>query len=89
MNEYLGFDESVFNESGFADLISIDEALYASDAVLVDYLLNDIDTRTEDDAPLFLFSVSYQNHGPYPSETYWEEYVTPEKPAGRWKAAAW
>ena len=79
VNEYLGFDESVFNESGFADLISIDEALYASDAVLVDYLLNDIDTRTEDDAPLFLFSVSYQNHGPYPSETYWEEYVTPEK----------
>ena len=79
VNEYLGFDESVFNESGFAELISIDEALYASDAVLVDYLLNDIDTRTEDDAPLFLFSVSYQNHGPYPSETYWEEYVTPEK----------
>ena len=79
VNEYLGFDESVFNESGFADLVSIDEALYASDAVLVDYLLNDIDTRTEDDAPLFLFSVSYQNHGPYPSETYWEEYVTPEK----------
>ena len=79
VNEYLGFDESVFNESGFADLISIDEALYASDAVLVDYLLNDIDTRTEDNAPLFLFSVSYQNHGPYPSETYWEEYVTPEK----------
>lgn len=79
VNEYLGFDESVFNESGFADLISIDEALYASDAVLVDYLLNDIDTRTEDDAPLFLFSVSYQNHGPYPSETYWEEYITPEK----------
>ena len=79
VNEYLGFDESVFNESGFAELVSIDEALYASDAVLVDYLLNDIDTRTEDDAPLFLFSVSYQNHGPYPSETYWEEYVTPEK----------
>ncbi len=79
VNDYLGFDESVFNESGFAELISIDEALYASDAVLVDYLLNDIDTRTEDDAPLFLFSVSYQNHGPYPSETYWEEYVTPEK----------
>ena len=79
VNEYLGFDESVFNETGFADLISIDDALYKSDAVLVDYLLNDIDSRTEDDDPLFLFSVSYQNHGPYSSETYWEEYVTPEK----------
>ena len=43
--------------------------------MLVDYLLNDIDSRTEDDDPLFLFSVSYQNHGPYSSETYWEEYV--------------
>ena len=79
MNEYLGFDECVFNDTGFGDLISISDALYHSDKVLVDYLLNDIDSRTETDDPLFLFSVSYQNHGPYPSETYWEEYVTPEK----------
>lgn len=78
VNEYLGFDESVFNDTGFGDLISISDALYHSDKVLVDYLLNDIDSRTETDDPLFLFSVSYQNHGPYPSETYWEEYVTPE-----------
>lgn len=78
VNEYLGFDECVFNDTGFGDLISISDALYHSDKVLVDYLLNDIDSRTETDAPLFLFSVSYQNHGPYPSETYWEEYVTPE-----------
>ena len=79
VNEYLGFDESVFNDTGFGDLISMNDALYRSDAVLVDYLLNDIDSRTETDDPLLLFSVSYQNHGPYPSETYWEEYVTPEK----------
>ena len=78
VNEYLGFDECVFNDTGFGDLISISDALYHSDKVLVDYLLNDIDLRTETDDPLFLFSVSYQNHGPYPSETYWEEYVTPE-----------
>ena len=70
VNEYLGFDECVFNESGFGDLISIEDALFKSDTVLVDYLLNDIDSRTEDDDPLFLFSVSYQNHGPYSSETY-------------------
>ena len=79
VNESLGFDECVFNDTGFGDLISISDALYHSDKVLVDYLLNDIDSRTETDDPLFLFSVSYQNHGPYPSETYWEEYVTPEK----------
>ena len=51
-------------ESGFGDLISIEDALFKSDTVLVDYLLNDIDSRTEDDNPLFLFSVSFQNHGP-------------------------
>ena len=79
VNEYLGFDECVFNDTGFGDLISISDALYHSDKVLVDYLLNDIDSRTVEDDPLFLFSVSYQNHGPYPSETYWEEYATPEK----------
>ena len=79
VNEYLGFDECVFNDTGFGDLISSSDALYHSDKVLVDYLLNDIDSRTETDDPLFLFSVSYQNHGPYPSETYWEEYATPEK----------
>ncbi len=79
VNEYLGFDECVFNDTGFGDLISISDALYHSDKVLVDYLLNDIDSRTAEDDPLFLFSVSYQNHGPYPSETYWEEYATPEK----------
>lgn len=54
VNEYLGFDECVFNESGFGDLISIEDALFKSDTVLVDYLLNDIDSRTEDDDPLFL-----------------------------------
>ena len=42
VNEYLGFDECVFNESGFGDLISIEDALFKSDTVLVDYLLNDI-----------------------------------------------
>ena len=79
VTEYLGFDECVFTDTGFGDLISISDALYHSDKVLVDYLLNDIDSRTAEDDPLFLFSVSYQNHGPYPSETYWEEYATPEK----------
>lgn len=79
VNEYLGFDESVFQENGFSDLISMNDALYYSDAVLYDYLLADLDARGEVDAPLFLFSVTYQNHGPYPTDTYWMEYVTPEE----------
>ena len=41
VNEYLGFDECVFNESGFGDLISIEDALFKSDTVLVDYRLGE------------------------------------------------
>lgn len=79
VNRYLGFDESVFQENGFSDLISMNDALYYSDAVLYDYLLADLDARSAEDAPLFLFSVTYQNHGPYISDTYWKEYITQEE----------
>lgn len=81
VNSYLGFDESVFQENGFSDLISMNDALYYSDAVLYDYLLDDLDARGAEDMPLFLFSVTYQNHGPYTSDTYWKEYIT-EKETG-------
>ena len=65
INEYLGFGESVFTENGFGALVDPWYAPKRSDAVLFDYLLADLDARTAGDAPLFSFSVSYQNHGPY------------------------
>ena len=65
VNEYLGFDESVFTDNGFGALVDPEKAPIRSDAVLFDYLLRDLDARTADDPPLFSFSVSYQNHGPY------------------------
>lgn len=65
INEFLGFDESVFTDNGFGALVDPEEAPKRSDTVLFDYLLADLDARTPEDKPLFSFSVSYQNHGPY------------------------
>lgn len=65
VNEYLGFSDSVFTENGFGDLVDPEEAPKRSDAVLFGCLLGELEARSAEDAPLFLFSVSYQNHGPY------------------------
>lgn len=76
VNEYLGFDESFFTEDGFGELVEPVAALFHSDGILVDYLLGQLDSRTEDDAPLFSFSVTYQNHGPYNTEVSGKEIFT-------------
>ncbi len=79
INHWLGFDESVFTENGFGELVDPDLAIYHSDAVLFDYLLGDLTARGADDAPLFSFSVSYQNHGPYGADLFEGAVVTPEE----------
>ena len=67
VNDYLGFDESVFHENGFGELVNIEEALFHSDGILFDYVLRDLTERDDAAAPLFSFSVTFQNHGPYDS----------------------
>lgn len=78
INGYLGFDRSVFTEDGFGRLVDPDLAVYRSDGVLFNYLLDSLDSRTETDAPLFSFSVTYQNHGPYDNTLFDGAPVTPE-----------
>lgn len=68
INRYLGFDESMFSENGFAELVDPQLAPFHSDAQLFDFLLSDLDAHTKRGEPLFSFSVSYQNHGPYGEE---------------------
>jgi len=68
VNRYLGFDGSVFTDNGFGRLVSPEQAPFHSDAVLFKYLLDSLDARGADAPPLFSFSVSYQNHGPYSAE---------------------
>ncbi|MBR3561848.1 MAG: LTA synthase family protein [Oscillospiraceae bacterium] len=78
VNQYLGFDESVFTDNGFGELVSPQSAPYHSDKVLFDYLYRELSARGTDDPPLFSFSVTYQNHGPYEvKKTLGAAYLTP------------
>ena len=67
VNEYLGFQESFFTENCFGELVDPNHAVFRSDKEVVDYLLNELAEEREN--PLFSFSVTYQNHGPYSAET--------------------
>lgn len=74
VNEYLGFQQSIFTENGFGELVDPVTAAWHSDRQLVDYLLRDLDAA--DGAPLFSFAVSYQNHGPYDTDSTPHAYVS-------------
>ncbi len=76
MNDYLGFERSVFTENGFGELVDPYVAMWHSDQQLADYLLADLDAA--DGSPLFSFAVSYQNHGPYAETESTVPYVSPE-----------
>lgn len=66
VNEYLGFQESLFTENCFGELVDPVTAVWDSDEILVDQLLSELEEGRE--APYFSFSVSYQNHGPYSAD---------------------
>ena len=65
VNRRLGFARSDFSENCFAERVDVDTAMFHSDDILFDHLLAQVNGRTEADAPLFSFSVTIQNHGPY------------------------
>ena len=69
VNRYLGFDGSVFTEDGFGELVDPRSAPHRSDKQLFDFLLGELSARTADQPPLFSFSVTYQNHGPYDDQS--------------------
>lgn len=77
VNEYLGFQQSVFTENGFGELVDPVTAAWHSDRQLVDYLLCDLDAAGG--APLFSFAVSYQNHGPYGTDSATHTYVSAQQ----------
>lgn len=62
----LGFDNSIFLEDGF-DLGRQNKGGYISEEVTMDRLIGEFDAHLKEDAhdPMFLFSVTIQNHGPY------------------------
>ena len=78
INQHLGFDESLFSDTGFDKLVDPKVAIYRSDGILFDYLYDEVASRTAADAPLFSFSVTFQNHGPYSPSLFDGAAVLPE-----------
>lgn len=75
VNGYLGFQDSYFTENRFGDLVDPVAAAYHSDKVLVDQLLQELE-QLDSQTPMFSFSVSYQNHGPYESSFSNQVFLT-------------
>ena len=70
--EYLGFQESYFSEGWFENYC---EEKIPDDAQFFPALLEMYRSHKADGDPYFNFSVTYQNHGPYPSEFFVDSTV--------------
>lgn len=65
VNEYLGFDRYSFLEQAFSDDKG---APLTSDELFFDTVYRGFEDGARGGQPYFSFSLSYQNHGPYPSD---------------------
>ena len=78
INDYLGFQEYWFTENHYGTLVDPVVAQWNSDTILVDEIVKDLKAHSRK-GPVFSFSVSYQNHGPYESEyTSGTYYINPD-----------
>lgn len=66
VNGYLGFAEQRFTENYYGTLVDPTAAIWNSDHILFPELTRQLREKIQD-GPVFSFSVSYQNHGPYDS----------------------
>ncbi len=65
INRYLGFQDYMFREDGFNDLVEDPEEV-AEDDVLMQAIWDQYQTYLqENEGPYFNFSVTYEGHGPY------------------------
>ena len=81
VNRYLGFSDYWFSENHYGELVDPVDAQWNSDFLLMDEIVDDLQTQLEEDnGPVFSFSVSYQNHGPYEwTYTDNETYLDPDE----------
>ena len=75
VNLYLGFRESFFTDNRYAQFVDPLGAVYHSDHIVVEQIMQDLEQKG--DVPLFSFTVTYQNHGPYADTPGAPEVVTP------------
>ena len=80
VNRYLGFLEYWFTDNHYGELVDPVEAQWNSDYILTGEIVKDLQAQLEESRrPVFSFSVSYQNHGPYEEDhTSLEVYLDPE-----------
>ena len=80
VNRYLGFQEYWFTDNHYGELVDPVEAQWNSDYILTGEIVKDLQAQLEESRrPVFSFSVSYQNHGPYEwTYTANETYLDPE-----------
>ena len=80
VNQLLGFQEYWFTENHYGELVDPVDAQWNSDYILTQEIVKDLQAQLEEEGgPVFSFSVSYQNHGPYEDDhTSNESYLEPE-----------
>ena len=77
VNRFLGFEDYWFTENYYGPLVDPTSAIWNSDHILTQELLSQLEERVQA-GPVFSFSVSYQNHGPYETAyTSAVEHLTP------------
>lgn len=65
INRYLGFQDYLFREDGFDELVEEEDQI-ADDRILYDQVWNQYQAHlAESDEPYFNFTVTYEGHGPY------------------------
>ena len=81
INQLLGFQDYWFSENHYGELVDPVDAQWNSDFLLMDEIVTDLQTQLEEDnGPVFSFSVSIQNHGPYEwTYTANETYLDPDE----------
>ncbi len=76
VNEYLGFETYHYFEDYYEELGNFYQLCIQSDDLLVDCILSDLTDSLSQGDPVFSFSVSLQNHGPYESAADPDKYIT-------------
>lgn len=69
-NPNLGFDKYYHYDNTFSDIKSD----YLDDDAFFDYIISGYEKAKKENVPYFNFSVTYQNHGPYPDTKSEKEY---------------
>ena len=65
INRYLGFQDYLFREDGFEELVEEEDQI-ADDRILFDQVWNQYQSYLQEhDGPYFNFTVTYEGHGPY------------------------